>query len=152
MFLSVFFGKNHSESLDNGPRKSSGGASAFDLGENTKEKELLTDREAAFSLSLWLTLSSLTAVAKLSKTFPPSTNRDRLSPFPSQLCGLNAGNNHRPADQEPWLRNSGKCWPHAAVNKTQKGQKERKLKAAEEPGEGLALARSQSSREQPDCV
>lgn len=78
------------------------------------------------------------AVAKLSKTFPPSTNRDRLSPFPSQLCGLNAGNNHRPADQEPWLRNSGKCWPHAAVNKKQKGQKQRKLKAAEAtvaPGE-----------------
>lgn len=70
-------------------------------------------------------------VAKSSKTFPPSTNRDRLSPFPSQLCGLNAGNNHRPADQKPWLCNSGKCWPHAAVNKKQKGQKQRKLKAAE---------------------
>lgn len=101
---------------------------------------MLTDREAAFCLTVVLfVLADLSsAVAKLSKTFPPSTNRDRLSPFPSQLCGLNAGNNHRPADQEPWLRNSGKCWPRAAVNKKQKGQKQRKLQAAEAtvvPGE-----------------
>lgn len=101
---------------------------------------MLTDGEAAFCLTVvrFVLTDLSSAVAKLSKTFPPSTNRDRLSPFPSQLCGLNAGNNHRPADQEPWLRNSGKCWPRAAVNKKQKGQKERKLQAAEAtvvPGE-----------------
>lgn len=84
----------------------------------------MTDREKEPSVSLLLLLTVVcvvlsdlsSAVAKLSKTFLPSTNRDRLSPFPSQLCGLNAGNNHWPADQESWLFNSAKCWLCAAVN------------------------------------